>query len=143
MLLIMRYFCYATAVSGLLLASPPTAQAGENILLELNKVAQEGDSCRLHFLLTNETDTAFSNFRIQIAFFDRSGGFINNATADFLKVRPRKTILRFFDVPTLQCAELGEVLLNDAATCDAEDGPVADCVEMIAPAHRTETRFYK
>jgi hypothetical protein len=139
----MRYFCYAMAVSGLLLASPPTARADENILLELNKVAQEGDSCRLHFLLNNETDAAFNSFRIQIAFFDRTGGFINNATADFLKVSPRKTILRFFDVPTLQCAELGKVLLNDAATCDAEDGLVADCVEMIAPTHRTEIRFYK
>jgi len=143
MLLIRRYFCYAMVASGLLMASPPTARADESILLQLNKVAQEGDSCRLHFLLTNETDTAFSSFRIQIAFFDRSGGFINSATADFLKVRPLKTILRFFDVPTLQCGELGKVLLNDAATCDAEDGPVANCVEMIAPTHRTEIRFYK
>jgi len=111
--------------------------------LSSTKSRRNGDSCRLHFLLTNETDTAFSSFRIQIAFFDRSGGFVNSAAADFLKVRPRKTILRFFDVPTLRCAEIGKVLLNDAAACDAEDGPVADCVEMIAPTHRTEMRFYK
>ena len=143
MFLRMRHYCYAMTITTLLLAPLAEARAEEGISLELNKVAQEGDSCRLHFLLTNETDTAFNSFRIQIAFFDRAGGFVNNATADFLKVRPRKTILRFFDVPNLQCAALGEVLLNDAASCDGPDGPVADCVDLIAPTHRTEIRFYK
>ena len=143
MLQFLRRSFYATMTLMSMLGLSVASQAADSISLELNKVTQQGNSCRLHFLLTNNTDIAFQTFRLQIAFFDKSGGFVNNATADFLRVRPKKTVLRYFDVPELHCTDLGEVLLNDAASCETENEQVADCIELIAATHRAEVRFYK
>ena len=89
-----------------LIAAPAMAEDG--IMLELNKVSAKDDMCRLSFVLNNQSDAAFSEFRLQLAFFDAQGGVITDATVDFLQIRPQKTVVRYFDVPDLSCPGLGQ-----------------------------------
>jgi len=143
MLLRIRYLCYSAIVASLICGLPMTTQATDGISLELNTAIQHDSNCRLHFLLSNNTTHTFSDFRIEIAFFDNSGRFVNHATADFLKVGAHKTVMRSFDVPGQQCVHLGKILLNDDAVCISENGAIHECVELIEPTHRTEILFFK
>ncbi len=143
MLLKIRHLCYS-AVAAILMCGPTmTSQAAGGVSLELNAAIQHDSNCRLHFLLSNGTAHTFSDFRIEVAFFDKSGRFVNHATADFLKVGNQKTIMRSFDIPGQQCVHLGKILLNDDAVCISQNGPIKECVNLIEPTHRTEILFYK
>ncbi len=131
----------AAAFAALALVAGPAASE-EGIVLELNKVVAKDDVCRLSFVLSNESDAAFSEFRLQLAFFDAQGGVITDATVDFLQIRPQKTVVRYFDVPDLSCPGLAKVLLNDVAAC-APPAPSGDCLDLIQPTARGEVDFYK
>ena len=137
-----RGVVFATAFAALALVAGPAA-GEDGIMLELNKVAAKGEVCRLSFVLNNQSDTAFSEFRLQLAFFDAQGGVITDATVDFLKIRPQKTVVRYFDVPDLSCPGLAKVLLNDVAACAPPAPGGGDCLDLIEPSARGDVDFYK
>jgi len=132
----------AAAFAVLAFVAEPAA-AGEGIVLELNKVAVRDDACRLTFVLNNESDAAFSEFLLQLIFFNDQGGVITDAAVDFLQVRPQKTVVRYFDVPELSCPALAKVLLNDVAACSPPAPGGRDCLDLIQPSAHGDVDFYK
>jgi hypothetical protein len=118
----------------LALASPVAvaAQSAEEpqpqLYLELNRVRDVGDACRLTFLARNETGSAIDQAVFETVIFDLSGGVISLSLFDFRDLPADRMRVREFEVPQMPCGTVGKVLINGANTCviDGSGSEVCD-----------------
>ena len=133
----------ATALA-LLVAAPPhaAAQAG-GLSIELNKLEPQGSACRVYLVFNNSTGVDFESLTIALYLFDTEGAISKYLAVNVPPLPTGKTRVRLFDVPDLSCAGIGNILLNDVVECVDGNGAREDCVELVEPSSRNETRFYK
>ncbi|MEP5212039.1 hypothetical protein [Sulfitobacter pontiacus] len=128
-----------------------TAWAGENVTLnipspaplslELNAADNFGESCRLSFLLRNETDTDITSFVAETVLFSDQGQVALLTLFDFgllPKGRPR---VRQFQVPEISCDRLGMVLINGADTCTGGDHTAQSCAAVLSLTSRVKIKL--
>jgi hypothetical protein len=69
--------------------------------------------------------------------FDRKGVILRRVGLTFLDVRPERMKVTLFDLPELQCAEVGRLLVNGIPVCaSAAGGPVKGCADILAVSTR-------
>ena len=51
---------------------------------------------------------------------------------------PRKTLIKLFDFPGLNCSRFGRVLLNDVLTCEGTTASREDCLSAIETASKID-----
>jgi len=76
-------------------ALPGWAQPPKSISLELNKLEQEGGSCRAYLVIANPGTDAFSAFTLDFVVFDTSGTIARRLAIELAPIRPPKLSLRF------------------------------------------------
>jgi hypothetical protein len=110
-----------------------TAAAGEpRASIELNRLEpREAAGCRVWLLLRNPTATAHERLRLDLLVFGRDGVVARRMVVDAGALPAEKTMARIFDVPGLDCAAIGSLLLNDIPACGAEP-----CLPHFATASR-------
>ncbi len=106
----------------LLIATLFLAAAGEpRAAIELNRLEpREGGGCRVWLLLRNPTAVAHERVRLDLLLFGRDGMVARRIVMDAGALPAEKTMARIFDVPGLDCAAIGSLLLNDIPACGAE-----------------------
>ncbi|WP_416899443.1 MAG: Tat pathway signal sequence domain protein [Minwuia sp.] len=119
-----------------------TAQEGR-VALELNKLEQQGDSCRAYVLLQNGSQQDFSSLRLDLVMFDGEGIVAQRLALETAPLPPAKTSLKVFDIAGLACASIGRILLNDVLACDSAAGAVEDCLGLIDVSARGELSLIK
>ncbi len=140
----LRYPLHVCAVTILLFAAAAGARAQTEILsVELNKVEQTEEGCRFSLLIENESDVAFAEFGMDLAFFDQGGVLATRVTANFGKLRRDKIHLRTFVIQSLDCNVVGRVLLNDVTVCRHDSDAPLDCLEAVDVSHRGDVAFVK
>src|SRR5262245_61315234 len=105
------------------------SQAAEGIGMELNKLEQAQNACRLYLVFDNKAADAFDEFKLDLVLFGRDGVIQRRFALDAGPLRPTKMSVKLFDVPGLACAELGQVLVNDITLCRTAQGERNDCVQ--------------
>ena len=80
-------------------ALPGWAEPPKSISLELNKLEQEGGSCRAYLVIANPGTDAFSAFTLDFVVFDNSGTIARRLAIELAPMRPAKTIVKVFDIP--------------------------------------------
>lgn len=125
-------------------AGAAAAQEGA-IKIELNNIELRNGVCQVFIRVGNETDTAFSAFKVDLAFFDKGGVINDRVLVDLAPLRARKTSIHVFDMPDLECNNVGEVLLNDITECQAEDAAntPADCFAAVSLSARGDISFIR
>jgi hypothetical protein len=133
---------YVLAIVLLFWAGSAGAQ-DKTINIELNNIAARNDVCQVYFRVRNQTDTAYSAFKLDLAFFDKSGVINDRALIDLAPLRGNKTSIHVFDMPDLDCATVGEVLLNDITECivSGEGKASADCFASVSLSSRGKLSF--
>ncbi|MBB4284850.1 Tat pathway signal protein [Roseospira goensis] len=111
------------------------------LLAELNKLEGVEAGCRSFFLFRNDTDVTLAGFEMSLAVLDRDGVIDRLLTIDAAPLPSRRTTLKLFDIPDMPCADIGEVILHDIATCEAEGGGVADCFAILDLSSRADVPF--
>ncbi|GGG62363.1 hypothetical protein GCM10011415_05790 [Salipiger pallidus] len=127
----------------LALAAPAIAQDAPDapaLSIELNAQEQQENGCKLSFLARNNTGDAISAAVFETVLFDDAGQVDRLTLFDFGALPANKPRLRQFVVPGLQCDALGQVLINGAATCEAEAG-AATCTEGLSLSSRTDVEM--
>jgi hypothetical protein len=120
---------FAAALLGVLGLSNPPLAASEGIGIELNRLEDQGSSCRAYLVIANPGEVAFSSFKLDLVIFDRSGTIVRRLAVDLAPLRSGKTSAKVFDIVDTGCAAIGSVLVNDVLDCrDATNGNVPDCV---------------
>lgn len=137
-------FC-ATAVSALvaLLIGVTEVRAEETVAVELNKIEQQGDACRVYMLFENKTGQRYETFRLDLVLFDGEGVIARRIALDASPLRSDKSVVKLFDLTGLDCGNLSRILLNDVEPCSDEGGARRDCVELTRVSSRAGVGFYK
>lgn len=124
-------FLVATALA----ASPIHSQTAEpSLLIELNRIDQVGEACRLTFLVDNRSGADVTAISLETVMLDVDGVVDRLTIFDFGALPDSVPRVRQFDLPDLSCDALGRVLVNGVADCD----PALACTARLEFSTRTE-----
>ena len=120
-----------------------TAFAQDNLDIELNSISKRADSCEVYLRVRNKTATGYSIFKVDLAFFDRSGVINDRSLVELGPLRANKTSLHVFQMPEMDCGNVGEVLLNDITECTPTDAAagVSDCLSIVTLSSKGDIAF--
>ncbi len=127
-------------VAALLVAlSPVAAHAEEGKLsIELNKFESgENGGCRAFFLFRNQTGNSFEAFEMSLAILDGNGVIDRLLSIDAAPLPVQRTVLKLFEIPEIDCANISEVLLHDLPACTPQNAEPIDCFPLLALASKT------
>lgn len=119
-------------------ASGLAADSPGKLAIELNKLeAREGGACRAYVVFENRSAETYRALRLDLIFFGTDGVIAKRLAVDAAPLSARKTAVKLFDIADLDCARIGQVLLNDVLACRNEAGAEAsDCADRLAVASR-------
>lgn len=125
-------------------AGSAVAQDAE-LNIELNSIAARENVCQVFIRVRNQGDTGYSAFKIDLAFFDKEGVINDRVLVDLAPLRPQKNSIHVFDMPELDCGNVGEVLLNDITECSAADGgpSPSNCFDAVSLTTKGDVSFVK
>lgn len=112
---------------------PHGARAQEGgLTVELNKMeAADAGGCRAYFLFRNATGDAFQGFEMSLAILDGQGVIDSLLAIDAAPLPVARTTLKLFEIPSLACGDISEILLHDITACQLQDAGAADCFDLV------------
>ena len=123
--------------------APATAESGDGITLELNKLEKSDKGCRAYVVVTNPTSTAYDAFKLDLVMFQTDGVIGRRFALDLSPVRPDKRSVKLFDLDGAQCEEIGSFLVNDVMDCRTSTGPATDCLARLKVKSLTKVEISK
>ena len=113
--------------------------------IELNNISVNNSICQVYIRVRNATETAYDAFKIDLAFFDKGGVINDRVLVDLAPLRDRKTSIHVFDMPDLDCDNVGEVLLNDITECVPDEGSArpSDCFDAVELSAKGDIAFVR
>ncbi len=118
-----------------------TGAPGPSLALELNAIEPGDGGCRFTFVIANRLAAALDKAAFEIVLFDKAGMVDRLVTLDFKALPQGKTRVRQFDLPGVDCAGVGRVLLNDATRCEGAGVDATACLRTLEPSTRTAIEF--
>lgn len=134
------------AAAAALLAGAGQAQdtGGDGRLtVELNKTEDVDAGCRSYFLFRNRTEKTLAGFEMSLAILTADGVIDRLLTIDAAPLPAARTTLKLFEIPEIGCAEIGEILLHDIASCQPQNEAEIDCFGIIELTSRASAPLVK
>ena len=116
----------------------PLPALAETLSVRLNALQPQPEACRMIFALESGLATDVAALTAEIVVLDRAGRVERLTLLDFQSLPAGRPRVRSFDLPGLDCAELGGVLLNGFATCQGEGLTPPDCDRALVPGSDVE-----
>jgi hypothetical protein len=123
--------------------TPGRTEPAKSIGLELNRLEEQGGSCRAYLVIANPGPAAFSGFTLDLVLFDRGGTIMRRLGVDVAPVRPQKTMVKVFDIAQTMCSAIGSILVNDVLHCRDAGGEVAGCVDRVTTSSKLPVHLSK
>ena len=73
------------------------------VVVELNRLEEQGADCRAYLLLDNRGKTAFDVFKLDLVVFDKGGVIARRLALDVGPMRAEKKGVKVFDLSGLAC----------------------------------------
>lgn len=124
-------------------AQPAAPETDQKLLtIELNKVQQTQDACRLSFMAVNRMGAGLDKTALEIVVFDAEGIVSQTLLLDFGRLPEDKTKVVEFDLPR-QCEEISRVLVNDVSECagPSQQDLAEDCLNALRISNRAAIEF--
>lgn len=134
-------FMAVAGIAGIAMSPAQAQEAG--IGIELNKLEEQQNACRVYMLFENPGQTEFSEFQLDLVLFDTNGVIARRLSLDAAPLRAEKSSVKLFDIDGLACPKIGRILLNDMLACADASGKRTDCLKLIKPASRVDAKFVK
>ncbi len=122
--------------------SPAWAQQ-EGIVIELNKAESAPAGCQLHFNVHNTTNTKFEVFSVDLVFFDADGVMSLRSLVSFGRLYPNKHHFNNWVFPSIDCANVGRILVNTIQQCQTDGGVTFDCLSVLSTSHKGAIELVK
>ncbi len=126
----------------LALLAAPMAQA-QSLTVELNKLEDVDANCQAFFLFQNGLEQNLTGFEMSLAILTPDGIIDRLLTIDAAPLPAQRTTLKLFEIPETSCANIGEVLLHDIATCTPQNGEELDCFSFLELNSRASAQLVK
>ena len=139
-----RYVSVSIVLLFALAASQMPAWAQDNALhIELNRLEEHGDGCRVHLVLENTSPRAYTSYRLDLVIFAADGVIARRLALETAPLRANKTMVKEFELTDLTCQGVGRVLLNDVTSCSSDAGNRDDCVSTTRVSSRASVSLVK
>tara|TARA_B100001057_G_scaffold363342_1_gene366048 strand:- start:5280 stop:5663 length:384 start_codon:yes stop_codon:yes gene_type:complete len=109
--------------------------------LQLNSAQTIDNSCRLTFVVDNQTDKDISELVFETVLFSQQGEVIFFTLFDFGEVPYGVPRVRQFDVPSYSCEDVKQVLINGIDKCVFSNIVVTECKFKLETTSRSEIGF--
>lgn len=110
-----RYFIQGIAALALL-SAPIAANAG-GLHIRLDQVNTGEGQCQLVFVLENGTETEFEQLQAEVVLLSPETRVLRLSLMDFQSLPANGLRVRSFNLPQLDCADIGRVLFNAMGPC--------------------------
>lgn len=130
-------------VTSAAVAQAPSEEDSDGIGIELNKLEQVDDACRVYLVVRNEMPRAFESFELDLFFFDAEGIISKRLLVELGPIRPEKMLVEVFDAPELECTGIDQILIDDVRTCRSNGADLDDCIDMVQASSRASAEFLK
>jgi hypothetical protein len=138
---------YVTVSTVLLLALAATLPhahgQGNELHIELNRLEEHGDGCRVHLVLENASPRAYTSYQLDLVVFAADGVIARRLALETAPLRANKTMVKEFELTGLSCERVGRILLNDVPACSSDAGNMDDCVTATRVSSRASVAFVK
>jgi hypothetical protein len=139
----MRSILFLSLLAFALLSGSTGSGAQQKLLtIELNRMQQSQNGCRLSFMAVNKLGTGLDKTALEIVIFDAENIVSQMLLLDFGRLPNDKTKIVEFDL-SLQCEQISRVLVNDVAECAGADEQnlAQDCFNALRTSNRAEIEF--
>lgn len=138
---------FVTASAALFIAltatlPPAVAQSGE-LHVELNRLEERADGCRVHLVLENSSARAYTSYQLDLVVFSSDGVISRRLALETAPLRANKTMVKEFELAGLSCNAVGRILLNDIPACASDVGEMDDCVTTTRVSSRASAALVK
>jgi hypothetical protein len=140
----MRTILYFSLLAIVLLVNPAATGAQQRQLtIELNKVQQSQDGCRLSFIAVNGMGANLETTAMEVVFFDANDVVSEMLLLDFGRLPSDKTKVVEFVLQQQECEQISRVLVNDVVECSSAEEPnmTRDCFSALRTSNRAEIEF--
>ncbi|UHD14857.1 Tat pathway signal sequence domain protein [Thiocapsa bogorovii] len=119
--------------------------SAQEIKLELNKLEPQPETkaCRAYLVFDTSGGPAIEALQLDLILFDQAGVIARRLAVDTAPLRAAKTTVKLFDIPDLDCTDIGRILINEVLECRDAEGPHSDCIERLTLSTRAETPLVK
>jgi hypothetical protein len=142
----MRSILYFSLLAIVLLVNPAGSDAQQQqrqLTIELNKVQQGEDGCRLSFIAVNGMGANLETTAMEVVFFDANDVVSEMLLLDFGRLPSDKTKVVEFVLQQQECEQISRVLVNDVVECSSaeEQNMTRDCFNALKTSNRAEIEF--
>ena len=140
----MRSILFFSLATFAMLAVPTGSGAQEKLLtIELNRVQQSQDGCRLSFIAVNRMGASLEKTAMEVVFFDANDVVSEMLLLDFGRLPTDKTKVVEFVLQQQECAQISRVLVNDVVECSSADQQniTEDCFQALRTSNKAEIEF--
>lgn len=124
-------------------AAAQETQSEKNLGLELNKLEPQDKNCRAYLVVTNEGDTVYEAFKLDLVMFGPDGVIGKRFALDLAPIKADKKTVKLFDLDNVACDQVGSFLINDVMECKAGATDSDDCLAHLSLSSKGEVKITK
>lgn len=133
----------ATAAS-LLTAGESSAKAEKDkVGIELNKLSNDAAGCQAYFVFDNQGAADYAKLKIDLVVFNSEDVFERRFAMSVAPLDAKKRTLRMFELKTMECDQIGSLLINGVFECQQGKKTKKDCAERLVPSSRVDVELTK
>ncbi|WP_170425997.1 hypothetical protein [Ruegeria arenilitoris] len=140
-MLFLRSVSAALSLCSLPIVAVAQSEAAGGLQVELNTVQDVGSSCRLTFVVENQTGTAIDEASFETVIFDASGSVVSFSLFNFRDLPADRLRVRQFDLPGMACSAVGRALINGTNTCTVAGEDSSICEDGLKLQSRTDVEL--
>jgi hypothetical protein len=135
--------CFSLLAIVLLVNPAATGAQERELTIELNKMQQSDDGCRLSFIAVNRMGANLETTAMEVVFFDASDVVSEMLLLDFGRLPSDKTKVVEFVLQQQECEQISRVLVNDVVECSSAEvqNMTQDCFSALKTSNRAEIEF--
>ncbi len=113
----------------------------DTLSIRLDQANSGADQCPLVFVLDTTTETEFTQLQTEVVLLNTASGVLRLSLLDFQSLPAQGMRVRSFNLPNLDCADVGRVLFNAMGPCT----PLAAsaCTAALTVSSETEIEVLK
>lgn len=117
------------------------ANPAPGVAIELSATRDEGEGCRISFLVHNHHPSDIAGAVYETVLFGTNGQVVQMALLDFQDLPSSRPRVRQFQFAGMACAEISRVLINGAERCEADGLDARACIQGLNLTTRTKTEL--
>lgn len=105
---------------------PPAESA--KVSVELNKLEKVERGCRAYVVVVNSGDKPYQSYKLDLVLFQTDGIIGRRFAVDLAPLKPKKRVVKLFDLDGMACDGIGSLLVNDVLECKSDAGDDSECL---------------